>query len=66
MLRKPFFKDPVSKEARLFRQRFRVPFAFFPDIVKLVKDNGWLSTTAKGKDVAGRSWIPTELKLRCI
>ena len=65
MLRKPSLKDPASKEAKLFRRRFRVPFAFFHEIVKLVKDGGWLSTTANGKDVAGRSCIPIELKVRC-
>ena len=54
MPRKPSLKDPASKEAKLFRRRFRVPFAPFPKIVKLVKDGGWLSTTAKCKDVAGR------------
>ena len=29
MLREPFLRDPASKQARLFRQRFRVPFAAF-------------------------------------
>ena len=65
MLRKPSLRDPASKEAKLFRRRFRVPFAFFPEIVKLVKDGGWLSTAANGKDVAGHSCIPTELKVSC-
>ena len=65
MLRKSPLKDPASKEANLFRRRFRVPFAFFPEILKLVKDGGWLSTTANGKDVAGRSCTQTELNVLC-
>ena len=65
ILRKLSLKDPASKEAKLFRRHFRVLFAFFPEIVKLVKDGGWSSTTANGKDITGSLCISTELKVRC-
>lgn len=64
MLGETGLADPGSREARLFRRRFRIPYQFFQEVIKLVEEKKWFSTRAK--DVAGRPCIPVELKVtRC-
>ncbi len=53
--------DPTTKEAKLFRRRFRVPFPLFVDI--LVKVNEHNMFECKEADAFGRRGVPVELKL---
>ncbi|CAM9144585.1 unnamed protein product, partial [Sphacelaria rigidula] len=46
MLRNPALADPASRDAQLFRRRFRVPYQFFLQLVDLVEERRWFSTTA--------------------
>eukprot|EP00904_Undaria_pinnatifida_P003324 jgi/Undpi1/12993/HiC_scaffold_7.g02657.m1 len=57
--------DHTTREARRFRQNFRVPYPFFVHLVELVKDRDWFPTGEK--DATGRAAIPVELKvLACL
>lgn len=51
----------TSKEARLFRRRFRMPYPAFVKLVKIVKDRKWFAERVR--DVAGRKCISVELKV---
>ncbi|CAN0596744.1 unnamed protein product, partial [Laminaria digitata] len=44
-----------------FRRRFRIPYPFFVELVKLAKDKEWFSSVEQ--DVVGRQCIPLELKV---
>ena len=50
-------KSPISKDARLFRRRFRVPHAIFQQIVRLTREKMWYKET----DGIGRPSAPLEL-----
>ena len=52
-------KSPISKDARLFRRRFRVPHAIFQQIVSLTREKMWYKET----DGIGRPSAPLELKI---
>ena len=62
MLRCEALNNHQSAVAKLFRRRFRVPYAFFLQLVKVVKYRGWFK--AGPCDPAGRPSIPVELKVR--
>lgn len=47
--------------AQLFGQRFPFSNPFFLELVKLIKQQGWFEKAAI--DVAGRQYIPVELKV---
>ncbi|CAN0185409.1 unnamed protein product [Pylaiella littoralis] len=61
MLGETGLKEPGSREARLFRRRFRIPYQFFTELIELVKEKKWFSI--RQTDVAGRQCIPVELKV---
>ncbi|CAB1112264.1 unnamed protein product [Ectocarpus sp. CCAP 1310/34] len=61
MLGETGLKEPVSREAKLFRRRFRIPYQFFTELMELVKKKKWFPM--RKKDVAGRMCIPVELKV---
>ncbi|CAM9724983.1 unnamed protein product, partial [Ectocarpus sp. 4 AP-2014] len=57
--------DHTTREARRFRQNFRVPYPFFVNLVQLVRDRDWFPTAES--DATGRQAIPVELKvLACL
>ncbi|CAM9508247.1 unnamed protein product [Pylaiella littoralis] len=60
MLASPGLGDPGSREAKVFRRRFRIPHKFFTEVVALVKAKKWFPLRA---DAAGRQCIPVELKV---
>ena len=62
MLRCPDLHDHESTEAAIFRRRFRIPHAFFLQLVKVVKDRNWYAVSTC--DAVGRPSIPVELKVR--
>lgn len=64
MLGETGLQDPGSTEARLFRRRFRIPYQFFRELIKLVQEKKWFSI--REKDVAGRPCIPVELKVKAL
>ncbi|CAB1107878.1 unnamed protein product [Ectocarpus sp. CCAP 1310/34] len=49
-----------QKAAKVFRTRFRVPHAFFLELVKMARGKKWFSV--REKDAVGRQGIPIELK----
>ena len=53
--------DHTTREARRFRENFRVPYPFFVHMVELVKDRDWFPTAQW--DAVGRAVIPVELKV---
>lgn len=60
--------DPTTKDARLFRRRFRMPYPIFLELVKEIKSAGWKGFTTDATDLGGRGTrpcIPVELKV-CI
>ncbi|CAN0148637.1 unnamed protein product, partial [Hapterophycus canaliculatus] len=61
MLGETGLQEADSKEARLFRRRFRIPFQFFTELIALVKEKRWFPMRVK--DVSGRQCIPVELKV---
>lgn len=61
MLGETGLQEPGSREARLFRRRFRIPYQFFRELIKLVEQKKWFSV--RERDVAGRPCIPVELKV---
>ena len=61
MLRKADLKRRDSKAAINFLRHFHILYEFFLELVKLAKQEKWLSLTARG--VAGRQFIPVELKI---
>ena len=61
MLRDSTLQDHKSRAAKLFRRRFRVPYRFFIEIVRLAKDAEWF--TSEEHDASGREYIPVELKV---
>ncbi|CAN0428721.1 unnamed protein product, partial [Pylaiella littoralis] len=60
MLASPGLGDPGSREAKVFRRRFRIPHKFFTEVVALVKAKKWFPLRA---DAVGRQCIPVELKI---
>ncbi|CAB1104922.1 unnamed protein product [Ectocarpus sp. CCAP 1310/34] len=57
--------DHTTREARRFRNNFRVPYPFFVHLVGLVRDRDWFPTGES--DVTGRQAVPVELKvLACL
>ena len=44
MLRNQDLLDPISRAAKLFRRRFRVPHVFFLTLVRRVIEEGWFQT----------------------
>lgn len=54
--------DHMSEAAKVFRERFRVPYPFFLRLVELSREKQWFSTG--GEDARGREGIPVELKVR--
>ncbi|CAB1111334.1 unnamed protein product [Ectocarpus sp. CCAP 1310/34] len=61
MLGETGLKEPASREAKIFRRRFRIPYQFFTELMELVKKKKWFPM--RKKDVAGRMCIPVELKV---
>lgn len=61
LLRDPTLMDHSSETAKMFIRRFRVPYPFFLELVRLVKRERWFPTALT--DVAGRPCIPVELKV---
>ncbi|CAB1103804.1 unnamed protein product [Ectocarpus sp. CCAP 1310/34] len=58
--------DPTTKDARLFRRRFRMPYPIFLELVKEIKSAGWKGFTTDATDLGGRGTrpcIPVELKV---
>lgn len=53
--------DHATDAAKTFRTRFRVPHAFFLELVKLARGKRWFSRGEQ--DAAGRQGIPIELKV---
>ncbi|CAM9530890.1 unnamed protein product, partial [Sphacelaria rigidula] len=56
MLHCPQLADPASREASVFRRRFRVPHKFLLQIVELVQKRHWFSSSVV--DVSGRHGVP--------
>ena len=56
-------RDPTSEESRIFRLRFRIPFAMFELLLSWVND--WLQNTVRlgSSDCTGRQSVSTPLKL---
>ena len=56
-------RDPTSEESRIFRLRFRIPFAMFELLQSWVND--WLQNTVQlgSSDCTVRQSVPTALKL---
>ena len=52
-------KSPISRDGRLFRRRFRVPYPIFQQIVSLTREKMWYKET----DGIGRPSAPLELKI---
>ncbi|CAB1114025.1 unnamed protein product [Ectocarpus sp. CCAP 1310/34] len=52
--------DHTTEEAKVFHTRFRVPHAFFLELVKMARGKKWFSV--REKDAVGRQGIPIELK----
>lgn len=59
--RKAELLDLTSTESKVFRQRFRVLYPFFLEVVKLAKEKSWFPTAER--DVVGPPCIPVELKV---
>ena len=59
-----YLENPSTKEATLFRRRFRVPYQFFEHLLSVVKEERWFPT--RKRDVAGRPCIPVELKVMSV
>ena len=54
--------DHTSRAAKRFRLDLRVPYAFFLNLVELVRARDWFPT--RSKDAVDRECIPVELKVR--
>ena len=63
MLQDHRISDPSSKQGKLFRRRFRLPYFVFQYIVSQCKSKGLFPESMKQNDIAGRPTIPFELKL---
>ncbi|CAB1115051.1 unnamed protein product [Ectocarpus sp. CCAP 1310/34] len=61
MLGETGLKEPASREVKLFRGRFRIPYQFLTELMELVKKKKRFPM--RKKDVAGRMCIPVELKV---
>ena len=61
-LDKQKLQDPNSEESRIFRLRFRIPYAMFELLLSWVTD--WLQNEEhlKSSDCTGRQAVPTSLK----
>merc|ERR1711998_152345 len=59
-IQRPRVRDPTTREGRLFRRRFRVPYWYFQRLCSMFRDNGW---GAGDMDVCGRQSQPLELKI---
>lgn len=53
--------DYTTDAAKVFRTRFRVPHAFFLELVALAREKKWFSPA--DEDAVGRHGIPVELKV---
>ena len=62
MLRDQRLHQLGTREARVFRRNFRLPYPVFVELMKMVKELRWF--TARAMDVSGRPCIPLELKVR--
>ena len=61
-LQDPDLQDYTTNAAKVFRGRFRVPYPFFEELVKLAREKHWFS---RGQvDASGREGVPVELKVR--
>lgn len=59
--------DPETKDARLLRRRFRMPYAMFLKLVDEIKGARWKGFTTDEFEIGGtgtRRCIPVELKVR--
>lgn len=61
-LQDPDLQDYTSHAAKVFRGRFRVPYPFFEQLVKLATEKRWFSRGLA--DASGRKGVPVELKVR--
>lgn len=61
MLRDRDLLDHSTRAARVFRRRFRIPYMFFVELVRIVKQRQWFTLGAK--DATGCMVIPAELKV---
>ena len=61
LLQGPGLREPGTRAARQFRNRFRLPFAVFDEICTRFEDEGWLQTRAF--DVAKRATTPFRVKV---
>ena len=59
LISNPLTNDPQSKQGKLFRRRFRVPFPVFLEMIQDCKDK---KIFGRGKN----SFIPVEIKLLCV
>ena len=57
-LNNPEIQDPASREGKLFRRRFRVPYEIFGSIMQWASD----AFPTSSKDVADRDVFPLQLK----
>ena len=50
-------QDPSSKDGKLFRRRFRIPYPLFLEIVEVVRNKNWFPEV----DCTGAPSVPLEL-----
>lgn len=60
LLNNPLTRDPITREGKLFRRRFRVPFVLFRKLYDMCLEMGYNEYTI---DVSGRVGGPLSLKL---
>ena len=63
MLKDQRLNDASSKEAKLFRRRFRLPYIMFRYIVSECRRYHLFPESERDMDIAGRRSIPLELKI---
>lgn len=63
MLKDERLNDASSKEAKLFRRRFRLPYTMFRYVVSECRREHLFPESERDTDIAGRRSIPLELKI---
>ena len=59
--RRRSLSNPSSRQSKLFRRRFRLPYLVFLHLLELVRERRWF--LIRTEDVTGRKYIPLELKV---